>query len=461
MKRLQQLSLKTRVSAGATLLLLLVLVLAVLSLTGLEKRSLIREIDSSLDDRIGGLVDDAASGNVTTEVPLTGRETGVVQILDSNNAVIASTPTLTGSAVLNLFVPRSSRPVHRTASLDLDNGAAEPWRIAAQRVAVDSSYVYIYAATNLDSVDHTIARLRLTLLLGIPLVVVAFGAISWLTARSSLAPVDRLSASVERMDNLDSLHQLPEVGGHDELARLVRTMNGLLTRAAAARRRERRFAADASHELRTPITTARLVLEIAVANPTQANLMESVNDTLVEIGRLEILARDLLEITRLDADRIRKTAIDVDATELLKTEVATRQRMHPEIVYRLTSSEETIVRAVPSLVIRVVRNILDNAERHTKSDIEVAVLGGRDQIIISVHNNGEPIALEDRVRIFDPFTRLDAARNRDDGGTGLGLAIAADIVEAHGGNIAVADDQRDGATFRFTLPASSGSVADS
>ncbi len=449
---LRRLSLKTRISLTATSLLLLVLVVAVLVLTSLERRSLIHEIDLSLSDRISGLIENAEAGDLPKEVPLTGRETGVVQILDRNNKVLASTPTLESVAVLNKFPAPPSKPEHRTVLLSLNGATARPWRIGAQRVGSDSAFVYLYAATNLESVDNTIDRLRTTLLVGIPLLVTAFGAISWLTTRSSLAPVERLSETVDAMQNLEELQQLPKNDGHDELARLVRTTNGLLRRASEARQRERRFAADASHELRTPITTARLNLEIAASNPTRENLLHAVQETLIEVGRLEVLARDLLELTRLDPERVMKTSADLNLSQLFAQEVATRQNRHPEFSYELHVPDSANVRAVSTLITRVIRNLLDNAERHTATFVEIRVTTAPKWVTTRVHNDGDEISLADRVRVFEPFTRLDQARNRNDGGSGLGLAIVADIVHAHGGKIAVVDDSRNGATFEFTLP---------
>ena len=455
MSRLKRLSLKTRISLAATSLLLLVLIVAVLALTGLEKRSLVHEIDLSLNDRIYGLIEMASAGDLPRDVPLTGRETGVVQIFDKNNKVLASTPGLGSVGLLNKFRAPQFKPDHRTVLLALDRPTAVPWRIAAQRVRTNESFVYIYAATNLEPVDNTIDRLRATLLVGTPLLVAAFGAISWFTTRSALAPVERLSETVDAMENLEELHQLPEIDGHDELARLVRTANALLVRASGARRRERRFAADASHELRTPITTARLNLEIAAANPTRENLLQSVHDTLVEVGRLEVLARDLLELTRLDPERVVKNAVEFNVSELFAAEVALRRKRHPEFSYEFHAPDSATIWGVSFLVSRVIRNLLDNAERHTAAFVEIRVNNGAKWVTTLVHNNGDSIAIADRVRIFEPFTRLDEARNRNDGGSGLGLAIASDIVHAHGGRIAVVDDLRGGTTFQFTLPTQS------
>ena len=449
---LRRRSVKSRVTISATAMLTLTLVIAALSLTGLEKRSLIREIDSGLDDRISGLIDNAVNGQLSVDVPLTGRESGIVQILDNNATVIAATPNLHDKAFLNAFTPGTRGPVHRAVDRAIGTSAVETWRIAGQRIGSAPDTVDIFAATSLDSVNNAATRLRDILLAGVLILVAIFAVISWLTTRWSLAPVATLTTRVDTMSVSDLRQRLPEPTSHDEIGHLVNTMNAMLGRLAEARERERRFAADASHELRTPLTTARLNLEIALANPSSENLRGAVDETLVEIGRLEILARDLLELTRLDAVRVRANSKNVDMAELIRKELSIRTRVQPELNFATSISEPLVVSGVAPLLTRVVRNLVDNAVLHAVSNIRIETTTAAEWATIRVHNDGPPIPDEDRVRIFAPFTRLDNARSRDDGGTGLGLAIAADIVEAHGGEIAVVDDHNAGATFRFTLP---------
>ncbi len=389
-------SVKSRVTVSATAMLTLALVVAALSLTGLEKRSLVREIDAGLDDRIIGLLDAAASGQLPIDVPLTGRESGIVQVLDANRRIIAATPKLHDDIVLAAFTPRTAKPLHRTVELAIGSTTAETWRIAGQRAARGSDTIDIFVATSVESVNNAAARLQAILFAGVLILAAVFAVVSWLTTQWSLAPVEALTETVDAMSASDLRQRLPEPASSDEFAHLVNTMNELLSRVAEARQRERRFAADASHELRTPLTTARLNLEIALANPTGAHLTTAVGETLIEIERLEILARDLLELTRLDPARVAATATNVNLSLLIDKELSVRKRLHPQLTFETEIEREVTAIGVEALITRVVRNLLDNAVYHAITKVRVEARNEATQAIISVHNDGSPIAADDR-----------------------------------------------------------------
>jgi signal transduction histidine kinase len=446
-------SVKRRVTTTATLLLGLSLVVSALLLTTFEKSALLREVDSELNERIAAIALDTATGQLGRGLPQTGRESGIVQAIDASGKVISSTPGLERSPVLNLFAAPLSRPGHRTFRTSINSSPLESWRIAAQRIiTTEVKPIDLFVATDLARIDSANARLRRNLLMGIPVLLLGFAWISWLTTRWSLRPVEQLIASVEAMSPADLGQRLPEPKSTDEMAHLVRTMNRLLDRVGETRKRERRFAADASHELRTPITTARLNLEIAQANPTLPVLAQAVDLTLIEVGRLETLSRDLLELNRLDQARVRASATAVDIGALVTTEVEHRRKKLPQMTFEVDVLPGVMVLGVSTLLVRVVRNLLENAERHAQSCISIRVTEHSGSVAVTVHNDGPVIGAADRSRIFEPFTRLDEARSRYDGGSGLGLAIVADVVAAHDGTIAVVDDVRGGASFEFLLP---------
>jgi len=447
-------SLRLRVTLAASAALLVALVIGAFAMISLQRRSMVREIDSSLRDRIVGLIDSAQRGQLTSDVPVTGRETGIVQIIAGNRQVVASTPGLETVAVLDRVNPRVGSPAYGSVQdLDVFGAGKDTWRIAALQVDSRIGPVYIYAATTLDGVNRLSRTLTLLFVAGIPLLELLLVFAVWYAVGRALSPVESLTTQVDQVspEHLEFRVSEPRTG--DEIAHLAATMNGLLERLQAARERERRFAADASHELRSPLAAARLGLEVAVAHPDRTDWNAVADDTLAELDRLEALARDLLDLTRLDPARTVAASRTVDLTALLRAEVELRRLRRPEFGYS-GALQAAAVNGVPELLLRALRNGLDNAERHAVARVDVSIerVGGDVQVTIA--NDGTGILPEDRDRVFQPFVRLDESRSADEGGTGLGLAIVADILRAHGGRAAFVDPP-DGAStaLRFTLPA--------
>lgn len=447
-------SLRLRVTVAASAALLVALVIGAFALISLQRRSMVREIDNSLRDRIVGLIDSAQRGQLTSDVPVTGRETGIVQIIAGQRQVVASTPGLESVAVLDRVNPRVSSPAYGSVrNLDVFGAGKDTWRIAALQVNSRVGPVYIYAATTLDGVNRLSRTLTLLFVAGIPLLELLLVFAVWYAVGRALKPVDRLTTQVDQVspEHLEFRVSEPQTG--DEIAHLATTMNSLLERLQAARERERRFAADASHELRSPLAAARLGLEVAVAHPDRTDWNAVADDTLAELDRLEALARDLLDLTRLDPARTVAASRTVDLTALVRNEVELRRQRHPELGY-LGPLEAVAVNGVPELLLRAVRNALDNAERHAASSVGVAVERDGSDVRVTVTNDGGAIPAEDRDRVFQPFVRLDESRSVHDGGTGLGLAIVADILRAHGGRAAFVDPPTGSATaLCFMLPA--------
>jgi signal transduction histidine kinase len=197
------------------------------------------------------------------------------------------------------------------------------------------------------------------------------------------------------------------------------------------------------------LSTIRTELEVGLAYPDRAEWPRVAEDSLIEVARLEDLTRDLRMLTRSRAMQA-SAAVPIEFSDVVAAEVALRR---PERAIRYESSlAPASLTADPDAVVRVVRNLFDNAERHAASEITVDVSNDDGDIVLTVANNGPEIPEEERERIFEPFMRLDEARSLDIGGSGLGLAIARSIMTALGGSIvAVAVDR--GAEFRASFPA--------
>lgn len=234
---------------------------------------------------------------------------------------------------------------------------------------------------------------------------------------------------------------MPVPSSKDEIGRLARTTNETLAALESAVERQRRFVADASHELRSPIASLRTQLEVGVAHPELLDVPGAVEDTV----RLQRLAADLLLLARLDAGE-RPSGARVDLAAMVREESS--QRVADRIPVRVGELAGGEVAGSRSQLARVLGNLLDNAQRHAVASVRVAVVREGEWAVLRVEDDGPGVPESERERIFERFVRLDDARARDDGGAGLGLAIARDVAVRHGGSLGV----RTGSVFELRLP---------
>ncbi|GIH22609.1 hypothetical protein Aph01nite_09190 [Acrocarpospora phusangensis] len=210
---------------------------------------------------------------------------------------------------------------------------------------------------------------------------------------------------------------------------------------------ERRFAAAAAHELRTPLAGLRAELEEARMHPGETDLPLLLDAALRNVARLEALAADLLLLTELtERTCVRHRPVDLAAVARAHTDG--EPGPGPDI--RLSAGAPIVVHAVPTLLDRLVANLLDNARRYALRSIQVEVVRNGTTAELIVTDDGPGIPALDRERIFERFFRLDDARCRRRGGTGLGLSVARDIAHAHNGTLHV-EDTASGAGARFVL----------
>jgi len=212
--------------------------------------------------------------------------------------------------------------------------------------------------------------------------------------------------------------------------------------------RQRRFLADASHELLTPLAGLRTQLEEARLHPDETDLAELVDHTLRDVDRLQAIVSDLLALVKAGTKPTQGTRL-ADLAELIQAEVSSRAPRAPTLLRLIPG---VAVHAIEHEIHRLLGNLLDNAQRHARSRVLVEVRQEGAHAEIAVSDDGDGIAEADRQRVFEPFTRLDESRCRSRGGPGLGLAIAREIVRAHGGTIGVEDGPEGGARFVVRLP---------
>ncbi|NGO70955.1 sensor histidine kinase, partial [Streptomyces boncukensis] len=329
-----------------------------------------------------------------------------------------------------------------------DRAGRQDFRVAAVRSATgDGTPVTVYAGASLHDQQQAVSSVTRSMLIGLPVLLLVVGSVTWLVTRRALRPVEGIRREMGAITaSTDLSRRVPEPDSRDEVARLARTTNATLAALEHSVERQRRFVADASHELRSPIASLRTQLEVAAAHPELLDVDGAVEDTV----RLQDLAADLLLLARLDAGE-RPGDARVPLAPLVREELAQRVG-DPHPVHLAHPLAEGEVLGSRGQLARVLGNLLDNAQRHARSAVGVAVRRAGDQLVLEVGDDGEGVPEAERERIFERFVRLDAARTRDEGGAGLGLAIARDVAERHGGTLAVGTAPEGGALFALRLP---------
>jgi signal transduction histidine kinase len=282
---------------------------------------------------------------------------------------------------------------------------------------------------------------------------VLLGVVAWsvhfLVGRS-LRRVERIRTQVGRIGagRLSRRVDVPATG--DELQALATTMNSMLGRIEEADQRQRQFVSDASHELRGPITTLRTGLEIAGSDPDGGTWRDMSPVLAEQTRRLQGLVEDLLTLSKADDQGlpVRREEVDVDdvlAAELRGLKATSRHRLAAGLVpAKILGDAVRLGQAF--------RNVLDNADRHAATTVSVSLAASVQAVVVTIDDDGPPVPVADRERIFGRFVRLDGSRSRQQGGSGLGLAITRGIVEAHGGRVTATETPQGWCRFEISLP---------
>jgi signal transduction histidine kinase len=318
-----------------------------------------------------------------------------------------------------------------------------------QRVAAPDGPVTVAVASPLENAQRSAAAFGRGLWWLTAFLTLGVGVLAWFIAGRALRPVESIRSEVLAISGATMHRRVPVPAGRDEVRRLAETMNEMLDRLERASNRQREFVSDASHELRSPVAAMRTDLEVALRDPQHANWPALAQRLLAENERLGALVDDLLELARLEEGIVDTARTTVDLDELVLA--AVEHRPGP---LRFDTTAVSGGRVVGSArqYSQVVRNLIDNAARHARAVVAVEVTTDDDEVVVSVEDDGPGIAEEDRERVFERFTRLDAARARDGGGSGLGLAVVKRIVVAHGGTVQITNGNGSGARFEVRLP---------
>ena len=351
-------------------------------------------------------------------------------------------------------------------------GRAGDYRVVVRRMSLAGERLELVGTYSLADLDEVLRRIRRTFALLIPLLLVIAASGGYFIAMRGLAPVSEMAARAAEVSATNLRDRLPVSGG-EELAGLARVVNDLLDRLEASFTQQRRFMADASHELRTPTAILRTEADVtlAQAHRTEVEYRASMNIVRDAARRLGRIVDDLLLLARTDSravparrERVYLEEIAFDALRAVRPLADARQ-----VRVELGEVVEAPVMGDADLLGRLFLNLLDNATKHSPpgSDVCVTIAARNGMFDVSVTDAGPGIPEEDRERIFERFVRLDDARADDaraddaraegdptrPAGAGLGLAIARRIAEAHDGRLEVAESRPGRTTFRVQLPA--------
>ncbi|WP_089317048.1 sensor histidine kinase [Actinomadura mexicana] len=380
-----------------------------------------------------------------------GRLDGVpgvmLQVVDEKRTVIAGTPGRAAQArrPLARFVPSETR-VYATRKVCSPVRHHRCLWVIGFRVFKPGGDWLIYAAVPI--VPWYVSPGLIMFLASISLLVVLLACLrAWTTVDQTLAPVDAIRAELSEITAHRSGRRVTVPENRDEIRRLAEAANATLDRLDSALERQRSFTSDASHDLRSPIAAARAQIEEALLFPDDVDWPRTARAVLQSLERLQAIVTDLLQLARLDAAAWQDVET-IDLGALVTIEVARSDRTK-RIVPHL--QDGVTVRGDRLRLVRLLTNLLDNAERHAESRVDITVSREDGTAVLEVVDDGAGVAEQDRDLVFQRFARLRDSKARDPGGTGLGLPIAREIARLHGGSLTIEDSER-GARFVLRIP---------
>lgn len=443
-------TLRATLTLFATAVVAAVLLSSSVGLVIVQHRLMLRGVEETLAQRADNIEADLARGAFGTQLPGEGdREDSFLQLITGDGRVLASTANLASVPATTGALAPGSRQVFRTLS---DTPlSSHDFRVLVRPVDTDRGPATLVVAKNLDDVNGSVGILKTSLALSVPLVLLLLAALLWWLTGRVLRPVESIRAEVASIGGSEQHRRIPVQDGDDEISRLARTMNAMLERVEHATLGQRQFVADASHELRSPLTRIRSALEVAIAHPHLSDPNSTYASLLADSVQLQQVVDDLLFLARSESGAIERPDAIVDLDDLLLEQI---QHLRARGIVAVDAGAVSAARVSGNAhqLARAIANLASNAERHARTTItfELSERDGVSEVVVA--DDGPGISVDQREIIFERFTRLDEARSRDAGGAGLGLAIVQDIVARHRGTITVTCADSGGARFVVKLP---------
>lgn len=428
-------SVRGRTTLGATVVVAVALLIGAFSFYGVLSASIHGSTERAAEQRLEELTERAGGPGGKS---IDALEDEILQIIGADGSVRAASEDAReklGSTPL----PVDDDP--QTTTVD-----GETVLVVSEDIERDQTLVL---AVSMEDDAETLATVATLLAIALPLLLLLVAVTTWSVVGRALRPVELIREEVDGI-TAERLHQrvpVPETA--DEVAALATTMNGMLDRLDAAATAQRRFVSDASHELRSPLATIRQHAELAQAHPDVTSIGELAEVVSEEGLRLQGIVESLLLLARLDEGAsTHDEAVDLDDIALGEV----RRLRAAGIDVDGSGIHAARVHGDPRLLGQLVRNLADNAVRHSRGRVAIGVTPSDGYVFVTIEDDGTGVPAEERERIFERFVRLDEARSRDAGGSGLGLAIARGIAASGHGTLTVDDSRWGGARFVLTLP---------
>ena len=451
-----RLSLRARLTIVATAVVAVTLAVSAVLLLAVVRHSVLHSLDDSARQQAKDVAALAHSGQLPDPVPV-GAGTAGVQIVDSEGRVVAVSAG--ADRLTALLEPNDVQAVRGGQVKVIDGarlGTPDSLRVLGYPVPAGKGQPAgqtVLVAVSQAEASGSVRALAIATAVGGPILLVAFAFVCWLLVGRALEPVSRLRTGAEEIAAAGSTdgRRLPVPAAQDEVQRLAETLNGMLDRLEGASTAQRAFVADAAHELRSPLSAIRTQLEVARRHPDSAPWEETADGVLADTDRLARLVDDLLLLARSEDRAPAHRSEAVDLVELAR-EVSARPWAVPVRLGNLAATtgsdhltgQGTRIRADPDAVTRILVNLVDNAARYARTAVTIDIRREGGLVELWVSDDGPGIAPADRERVFERFTRLDAARSRADGGSGLGLAIVHRLVQSSGGTVHIEDAETAG-----------------
>ena len=435
------------------------------------QRSLYRITDDALQAQIDDLTNFLEAQKKNATVAKLQEEVGEAYVLehsgdylqiydDSDGAWIFRSDFLRQHALTPASADILTQPLYRNEQL------GRSLRFVTQKIEVNGRVFRVQTGLRIDQVNQTLVLFRGYLLAFAPLLLLAAAAGGFWLSRKALSPVDAITRTARNINVANLSDRLEKLTTNDELQRLSDTLNEMLERIEHAFIRVTQFTADASHELRTPISLMRTEAEIALRRSRgEAEYREALRHILLEAERTSGLLEELLSLARADSGRETLRIAPVDLSSIVHEvserwqELMTTRNL---TFTRAATGEEITVLGDRNALQRLLTVLLDNAAKYTPAPgtVELRLETSDGSAVIRVCDSGIGIAPEEQPKIFERFYRVDKARSRDSRGAGIGLAIAQWIVQQHKGSITVQSSPGKGSTFLVELPLQSTKMQD-